>query len=167
MPELQNISKRFHGRFAGSGLTLAAAESCTGGLVSCAITDNPGSSAYFLGGVVSYANSLKTDLLGVSAGLVLERGAVDPRVAIEMAEGVRRLTGANYAVSATGIAGPDGGSDEKPVRLVYIGVAGPYGAESREYRFEGGRRAVREATARRCLEFLLEHLDRARSGISE
>ncbi len=121
------------------GETLAVAESCTGGGIGAALAAVPGASEVFLGGVISYANSVKQDLLGVPAALLERHGAVSDPVAEAMAEGVRRCTGATWAVAVTGIAGPGGGSVAKPVGLVHIAVAGPEGCRSQAVRF-GSRR---------------------------
>lgn len=110
--------------------TLAVAESCTGGGLGHMLTAIPGSSSYFLGGVISYANSVKTDILGVQATTLASQGAVSNPVACQMATGVQNRLGADWGISITGIAGPGGGSDEKPVGLVYIGIAGPDGRVS-------------------------------------
>lgn len=106
------------------GLTIALAESCTGGLLASALTDVAGSSAYVLGGVVSYSNEAKMRLLGVQESTLLAHGAVSPQAAAEMAQGARRLFGSDLAVAVTGIAGPGGGTPEKPVGLVYLHLAG-------------------------------------------
>jgi nicotinamide-nucleotide amidase len=112
------------GRLLGAaGKTVAVAESCTGGTIAKKLTDVPGSSAYFLGGVVAYANSAKEQILGVPGDLLAEHGAVSEPVARAMAEGVRDRFGADFGVSTTGISGPDGGSDEKPVGLVHMALA--------------------------------------------
>ena len=105
------------------GATLALAESCTGGLLAKRLTDMPGSSAYFTEGLVTYSNESKERLLGVPHGLIAEHGAVSEAVAREMAEGARRVSGADYGLSVTGVAGPDGGTEEKPVGLVFIGIS--------------------------------------------
>lgn len=109
--------------FKKRGLTFAAAESCTGGMTLSRLTAIAGSSSVVEGGVVSYSNGVKEKVLGVERGTLLEFGAVSEETAMQMAEGVRRITGANIAVSVTGIAGPDGGSDEKPVGTVCFGVS--------------------------------------------
>lgn len=129
--------------FAARGMTCATAESCTGGGVGSAITSVAGSSAVYLGGVVSYANSVKSGVLGVSTDTLAEYGAVSSECAAEMAEGARRLTGADIAVSVTGIAGPGGGSAEKPVGLVWFGLAAPGGVRTEKAIFAGGREEVR------------------------
>lgn len=126
-----------------NGLVCATAESCTGGLVAAAITDVPGSSAVFKGGVVSYANSVKSSVLGVSEQDLSSVGAVSSEVAAQMAEGAKRLAKADIAVSTTGIAGPDGGSAEKPVGLVWFGIASRDGVRTEKAIFQGDRAEVR------------------------
>ncbi len=134
--------------------TLAVAESCTGGRLGWRVTKVPGSSDYFLGGVVAYADELKKRLLGVKAGTLKRHGAVSAEVASEMAAGVRKKTGASYALSITGTAGPGGGTAEKPVGLVYVGVAWERGERVSEFRFPGGRGQVRERAAQAALDSL-------------
>jgi nicotinamide-nucleotide amidase len=142
-----------------SGKTLALAESCTGGLVSSLLTDVPGSSAYFLGSVVSYANSAKADLLDVSAETLAAHGAVSSEAAREMAEGARRRFDADLAVSITGIAGPDGGSTEKPVGTVFFALAerGGEGVGNKR-NFGGDRATIRRASAIHAMEMLRRRL---------
>lgn len=125
------------------GLTLAVCESCTGGLLGSRITDVPGSSAAFLGGAITYTNEAKTDLAAVPAELIAAHGAVSPEVACAMADGVRRRFGADYGIGITGVAGPDGGTAEKPVGLVYIAVADSDRAAADRCLFFGQRRDVR------------------------
>ena len=115
---------------AENGKTVSAAESCTGGLISSLFTSVPGSSEYYLGSVTSYANSVKTGVLGVPAGIIEKYGAVSEECVREMAEGVRRITGSDFSVATSGIAGPGGGSDTKPVGLVCIGVSSQMGTET-------------------------------------
>jgi nicotinamide-nucleotide amidase len=144
---------------AEKGLTLALAESCTGGLISHRITMAPGSSAYFLGGVVSYANSAKQTILGVDAGVLAAQGAVSEPVAAQMAVGVRGRFGADIGISVTGIAGPDGGTPEKPVGSVFMGFANARGEVNvRHYKFEGDRLEIKEQTCRAALEWLQAYL---------
>ena len=119
--------------------TLAVAESCTGGGLGAALAAVPGASDGFLGGVIAYANPVKQALLGVPAELLEAHGAVSDPVALAMAEGARRCTGADWALAITGVAGPGGGSDEKPVGLVHIAVAGPQGCHSEAVRFGASR----------------------------
>lgn len=122
-----------------AGKTLALAESCTGGSIAQFITSNAGSSAYFKGGVVAYSNEIKNKLLDVPMNLIAEHGAVSQQVAEAMAAGAQNSLGADYAVATTGIAGPDGGSDEKPVGTVWIAVAGPAGIRSKMFIFRHNR----------------------------
>ena len=146
------------------GLTLASAESCTGGLVAKRLTDIPGSSDYFLGGVVAYSNPLKTALLDVEPALLDEHGAVSEEVAAAMAVGVRRRLGADCAISTTGIAGPGGGSAEKPIGLVYIGTALGDDVQVRSYTMFRSREEIRTRTAQTALDLFrrrfLDPLDR-------
>jgi nicotinamide-nucleotide amidase len=145
------------------GVTLAIAESCTGGMVASAITDVAGASAVFRGGVVSYHNDAKRDLLGVDPDTLSEHGAVSEAVARQMAEGARKRLGADVAVSITGIAGPDGGSDQKPVGLVWFAVATPSGttAESRLFAATS-RAAVRLRATSSALDLLRREVSRPR-----
>jgi nicotinamide-nucleotide amidase len=136
------------------GATLAVAESCSGGLLAKRLTDIPGSSEYFLLGVVSYANSAKTGVLHVPEELLIRHGAVSREVALAMACGVRDLAGCDVALATTGIAGPDGGSREKPVGTVYIALADRYSCQVHRYQFGGGRDEVRDMTASAALELL-------------
>jgi nicotinamide-nucleotide amidase len=129
------------------GLTLATAESCTGGLVAARLTSVPGSSDVVLGGVVAYADEVKRAELGVPAELIAEHGAVSAEVAAAMARGARDHLRADVAVSVTGIAGPGGGNAEKPVGLVYLHAEGPDGGLGREFSFPGDRRSIRARSA--------------------
>lgn len=140
--------------FKERGLTIATAESCTGGLLSTRLTEVPGSSAVFLGGAVTYSNEAKTHLVGVPAELIERVGAVSPEVAEAMANGARERFRASFGVGITGIAGPDGGSAEKPVGLVYIGVAGPDGVRVERNIFPGERSFVRQRSAQYALVML-------------
>lgn len=144
------------------GLMLATAESCTGGLIASACTDLSGSSDWFERGFVTYSNAAKTELLGVPAALIDTHGAVSEPVARAMAEGAVARSRAQVAVAVTGIAGPTGGSADKPVGTVWFGwnVAGELHTELR--RFEGDRAAVRAATVRHALARLLEQLESTR-----
>jgi len=137
-----------------SGLTCATAESCTGGGVGRAITAVPGSSAVFVGGVISYSNDVKRDVLGVKAETLASVGAVSPETAAQMAGGVRKLLKTDLAVSLTGIAGPDGGSEEKPVGLVWFGLATPDGVRTEKVIFSGDRARVREQAVVHALGML-------------
>ena len=146
------------------GLTCATAESCTGGSVGGAITAVPGSSAVFLGGVISYANEVKRDVLGVSQEILDAHGAVSPECAERMAAGARKLLKADLAVSLTGIAGPDGGSAEKPVGLVWFGLAAPDGVRTEKVVFGGDRAAVRAQAVDHALGLLLSAADATQSA---
>lgn len=143
-----------------AGASVSVAESCTGGLLGGRLTELPGSSDYVLGGVISYANDVKEQVLGVPPELLRRVGAVSPEVAQAMAEGVRRLTGSTYALSVTGIAGPTGGTQEKPLGLVYHACAGPVDTVVRRASYPGGREAVRRRAVVGALHQLLETLER-------
>jgi PncC family amidohydrolase len=152
---LLRLAERLQAACLASGVTVALAESCTGGLVAAALTAVPGSSGYFLGGVVSYADEVKRDLLGVDPGVLAAHGAVSAQVARAMAEGARARFGSSVAASVTGIAGPDGGSDEKPVGLTYIGVADDSGVDIRRVVWPGDRSANRRDSAVAVIEAIL------------
>lgn len=139
------------------GEILATAESCTGGLVGAELTDVPGSSGWYTGGVVSYSNGLKRELLGVSEETLRDHGAVSSEVAAEMAVGARRRLGADRALAVTGVAGPGGGTPEKPVGTVWFGLDGPNGVTTFERRFPGDRAGIR----RRSVIAVLERLRRS------
>lgn len=136
------------------GLTAATAESCTGGGVGSAITSVAGSSAVFAGGVISYSNEVKENVLGVSHEDLIGVGAVSSEVAAQMAEGARKLLGVDLAVSLTGIAGPDGGSEEKPVGLVWFGLSTKDGVRTEKAIFRGDRARVREQAVTHALGML-------------
>jgi nicotinamide-nucleotide amidase len=140
------------------GLTLAVAESCTGGLLGAYITDVSGSSTYFEGGAIAYSNTAKERVLGVPAATLQRHGAVSRETALAMARAVRRLLRTDLALSVTGVAGPTGGTPEKPVGLVYVALAGAQGAQCSEFRWKGDRRQNREWSARAALEMLHAHL---------
>ena len=136
--------------------TLCTAESCTGGLIARMLTDTPGSSAYFVGGAVTYSNQLKQQLLGVPADTLAEFGAVSEPVARAMAIGAHQRFNATYALAVTGIAGPSGGTTDKPVGLVFFGLATPTGVPTREFRFgsDSPRHVIRARAARIALNLL-------------
>jgi len=138
------------------GVTLATAESCTGGMIGARLTAVPGASAWYLGGVVSYDDAVKREVLGVPAELLAAHGAVSTACAEAMAAGARAHLGSTWAISVTGIAGPGGGSPEKPVGLVYVGVAGPEGVDVRELHLYGDRERVRQRAATIALHMLRE-----------
>ena len=140
--------------FAERGLTVATAESCTGGLLAARLTERPGSSAWVLGGVTAYANSAKEQLLDVPGTVLAEHGAVSPEVAAALAEGARARFGADVGVGITGVAGPGGGTAEKPVGTVHLCVAGPDGQQLRALRLPGSRSAVRERSVTMAMHLL-------------
>ena len=139
-------------------LTFSAAESCSGGLIAKRITDLPGASSVFSGGVVSYSNAVKAAVLGVPEELLDRYGAVSEPVARAMAEGVRLLTGSDLSVSVTGVAGPGRDERDNPVGLVYIGLATPHGTRVETCRFSGDRHAIRTAAADGAFALLLQYL---------
>lgn len=151
----------------GRGLTLAVAESCTGGLLGDMITDIPGSSDYFLGGVLSYSNQVKHDLLGVQAETLESVGAVSAQCAAEMAQGVRRLLGSDVALSITGIAGPTGGSEAKPLGLTYVHLSAPDSERGVRHVWPADRRANKVDSALAALRLLLEYLNGSDSVIAD
>lgn len=155
------LAERLQGLCLGRGSTVAVAESCTGGLVSATITSVPGSSGYFLGGMVSYADATKAALLGVPEAMLEAHGAVSAQVAVAMAAGARVRFGAALAVSITGVAGPDGGSEAKPVGLTYIGFADEHGTDVRRFTFGSDRAGNRDAAAREALAWLIERAGEA------
>ena len=140
------------------GYTVAVAESCTGGLIAQRLTDVPGSSKYFIEGVVAYANDAKTRTLGVEPILLLEQGAVSAPVAEAMAEGIRKRAETDFGLSVTGIAGPDGGTEEKPVGTVYIALADERGTEHRKLKLPGDRQLIRWRASQAALDLLRRRL---------
>jgi PncC family amidohydrolase len=145
---------------ARTGQTLVCAESCTGGMVAARLTAVPGASAVFLGGIVAYHNDVKRDLLEVAEDIIAAHGAVSAECAVAMAAGARRLLRGDWAVAATGLAGPGGATPGKPVGLVYVAVAGPAAGDAavERCRFAGDRAAIREQTAARALALLAGRL---------
>ncbi len=141
---------------AERGFTVSVAESCTGGLLGAAFTDQPGSSAYFLGGVIAYSNDVKRDQLGVSDALLHGVGAVSGEVAVAMADGVRSRLGSDFAASVTCIAGPDADKTDKPIGLTYVAIATPTRTSSHAYTFNGDRWSNRQEAALRAIELLLD-----------
>ncbi|HPO57952.1 MAG TPA: CinA family protein [Anaerolineaceae bacterium] len=142
---------------------LTTAESCTGGLIGHWVTSVPGSSKYYLGGAIVYANQMKKALLGVPAETLAAHGAVSRETALAMADGARRLVGPDreervVGLSVTGIAGPGGGTVEKPVGTVWIGISSPRGRQAWQYHFNGARREIKAQSAETALRLLLEWL---------
>ena len=152
-------------RLIEKGLTITTAESCTGGLLAGRIVDTPGSSAVFPESFVTYSNEAKTARRGVSPATLATRGAVSAECAVQMAEGARARANTDFALATTGIAGPEGGSDEKPVGLVYIALAGKDGTVVREYHFSGDRDSVRSQTVDAALDILNEEIESNKASI--
>lgn len=140
-------------------LTMACAESCTGGLLTSRITDVPGSSSYLLGSIVSYSNDVKRDALGVGADILTTYGAVSEETAIAMCKGIRERFSTNIALSVTGIAGPGGATKEKPVGLVYIGIDGPAGTKCYKNEFTGSREKIKYSTTQTALNILRKYIE--------
>jgi len=152
------LEERLGQRLRAAGKTLAVAESCTGGLIGHRLTNVPGSSHYFLASMVTYSNQSKVALLGVPEATLAAHGAVSPETAEAMAEGARRRSGADIGLSATGIAGPEGGTEAKPVGLVYLALADEEGAVVEEQRLRGDRLMIKERTAQLALYLLFRRL---------
>lgn len=141
------------------GWKLAVAESCTGGLVADRLTDVPGSSDYFVGGVVAYAYEAKAALLHVSWDTLRLHGAVSRETVVEMARGVRTALGANLSISISGIAGPSGGLPDKPVGTTWLGLSATDGDWARKFIWQGDRRANKKASAQAALQFVMDYLN--------
>jgi PncC family amidohydrolase len=140
------------------GRTLGTAESCTGGLIAHLVTEVPGSSAYFLGGLVTYADAVKRSIADVPAAVLEAHGAVSAQVAVAMAVGARRRLDVDVAVAVTGVAGPDGGTDAKPVGLTYLAVADAEGHDVRKHTWESDRAGNKRASAAAAMALTLERL---------
>lgn len=140
-------------------LTISVAESCTGGLIGNLLTNVPGSSFYFLGGVIAYSNQSKVDLLGVSSDTLEKYGAVSDQTVKEMAEGVRKRLNSDVGLAVTGIAGPDGGSREKPVGTVHIGLSASNEVFTRRYHFQGTREQVKQESSKMALDWVRRYLN--------
>lgn len=141
-----------------NGWTLSIAESCTGGLINDRITDVPGSSDYYEGGMVTYSNDSKTKYLGVPSSDIKQYGAVSPQVAKKMAQGVRKAFGTTFGLSTTGVAGPTGGTEEKPVGLVFIGVSNGKKTWVIKLNLKGSRREIKEKATEKALQYFYEIL---------
>lgn len=153
--EITSLAQSLKEHALSAKVTIATAESCTGGLIGGAITSMPGSSEYFLGGIISYANSVKSGVLGVPQSVLDTVGAVSRECAEAMANGASRVVHADIAVAVTGIAGPDGGSAEKPVGTVWFGLKTPKGTTTELKVFSGNRDSVREQTVINALKLLI------------
>lgn len=154
-----NIELRIGNLLSQQHLTLATAESCTGGLISDRLTDIPGSSAYFLGGIVAYAYEAKAALLNVSWDTLNTKGAVSHETVLEMARGARRALNAEIAVSVSGIAGPGGGTDEKPVGTTWVGLVTPKGEWTRHFVWNGNREQNKRFSSEAALQLILDYLE--------
>jgi nicotinamide-nucleotide amidase len=155
------LAERLQGICLGRRVTVALAESCTGGLVAATLTSVPGSSGYFLGGIVSYSDASKAALLDVPEATLGAHGAVSAQVAKAMAAGAQARFGASLAASITGVAGPDGGSEAKPIGLTYVGLSDGQAVDVRRFTFSGDRESNREAAAREALAWLVERAEAA------
>lgn len=166
LDDCRELANKIIARFGPAGAMIATAESCTGGLIAGMITEISGSSAVFDRGFVTYTNDAKMEMIGVSADTLKAHGAVSPQTAVEMAAGALAHSNARYAISVTGIAGPGGGSPEKPVGLVYMGLAARDGeAEATELRWNADwpRDLIRAATVHAALEALIECFEEDRA----
>lgn len=161
---LVELAERVLAACSAHRLTLATAESCTGGLVAHLITEVPGASLVLRGGLVAYADDVKRDALEVPADVLAAHGAVSAQVALALAGGVRRVLRTDLGVAVTGIAGPDGGTREKPVGLVYVAVAGPGGSEVERHQWPGDRSSNKRDSARAALELVERYLAQLGSG---
>jgi PncC family amidohydrolase len=155
---MKKLAKKIGNLLRKHKKTLSTAESCTGGLIAKVITDVPGSSRYFMGGVVSYSNEVKIKVLHVDRALIEQHGAVSTQVAQAMARGVQRLMHTDCAIAVTGIAGPDGGTEKKPVGLVYIAVANGKEIEVKRFIYQRDRNGNRKETTSAAIEMLIQKL---------
>jgi len=156
---VSDLAERLGSELAARNLTLATAESCTGGLLADTITDRPGASAYFLGGVIVYSNASKTDLLGVPPVMLARHGAVSGKTALSMAYAVMEHFDADMGIAITGIAGPGGGTPVKPVGATFIALASRDNEMVREFTFNGSRREIKAQAADAALELVLEFIE--------
>lgn len=157
---IESLAVRLGNLLKAHGMTLSTAESCTGGGIAAFLTDIPGASEWFPGGFVTYSNEWKMKLLGVSAETLERYGAVSSQTVGEMLDGLLANGGANLGIAVSGIAGPGGGTPEKPVGTVYIGVAGCGWKRIERWQFDGGRADVRHATAETALKMMLEEVEK-------
>ena len=152
--------KHFFELLCKYNLTVSTAESCTGGMIASNITDVSGASSYFGMGVVTYSNEAKMKLIGVSCDTLESYGAVSKETAREMAEGIRKLSGSDISISVTGIAGPAGGTKDKPVGLVYIAISGEYGTAVTKNIFGKSRAEVRKSTAEKAISLACDYIEK-------
>jgi PncC family amidohydrolase len=161
LARLVELAERVQRTLVEQRLTLSSAESCTGGLLGHVVTEVSGSSEYYLGGIISYSDELKREQLRVEAQTLEKHGAVSAQTCVAMAEGARRRFGSSVAVAVTGIAGPGGGSDSKPVGLTYVAIADAGGHDVRRHQWRGDRHSNKVESVGACLELILERLARA------
>lgn len=152
------LAGRIQATMLERGMTLASAESCTGGLIGYALTENAGSSEFYVGGLISYSDALKESHLGVDPRTIEQHGAVSAQTCVAMAEGARGRYGADVGLAVTGIAGPDGGTEQKPVGLTYVGVADASGHDVRRNVWSTNRHANKIQSAEAAMLLLLERL---------
>lgn len=153
-----SVSDELGSALRAKGLTIAVAESCTGGKLGDMLTSVPGSSDYFLGGVISYSNSAKVNILRVDTEILRTDGAVSQRTALQMAEGARKCFDSDIGLSTTGVAGPGGGSSQKPVGLVFVAVSAKAGNRCMEFRFSGAREDIKRQSAEAALALARDFL---------
>ena len=164
MPAAHNTASELIHHLREAGHTMAVAESCTGGLLAGALTDVPGASEVFLGGIVSYTNEAKSDILEIPECLIEQHSAVSGEVAAAMATAAAEKFGAEYGLATTGYAGPTGGTESDPVGTVYLGFHAPTGLWACRIHFDGDRREVREAAVRHALEWMMRKLNKYPAG---
>lgn len=157
---MDELAKKVAHLLKERNMKVATAESCTGGLIGHTITNIPGSSEYYEGGIISYSNALKMNLLGVKEETLAKYGAVSEQTAREMADGVRKKANVDVGIATTGIAGPGGGTAEKPVGLVYIAISTEKETKVEKYLFHGNRWENKESTCKAALNLLLDHLEK-------
>ncbi len=156
--DLRQLAEKLVSEAYSKGLTVSFAESCTGGMIASSVTDVPGASAVFLGSAVTYSNEAKIKILGVGPDIIVEHGAVSAECAEKMAEGARRIFGSDVALSVTGIAGPDGGSEEKPVGTVWFGISAKDATVTFKRKFSGERADIRSSAVKEALTSILERM---------
>ncbi len=155
---MQNLITQIHKRLLKINKTIATAESCTSGLLSSLLTQLPGSSAYFILGVATYSNQAKKAILGISSSTILKKGAVSKEVALLMAQNVRKLAKADFGIGITGIAGPTGGTPQKPAGTVFISLSSANKSSCKKFVFKGNRSSVRKQAAIKALQLLNESI---------
>ncbi len=156
--DLKLLAEKLVAEASLKGLTVSFAESCTGGMIASSVTDIPGASVVFLGSAVTYSNDAKIRILGVARDIIAEHGAVSSLCAEKMADGARRIFGSDVALSVTGIAGPDGGSREKPVGTVWFGISTKEATNTFMKKFSGERADIRNAAVKEALAAILERM---------